>query len=83
MELNELEVATQELWQDWIEADELKQKRFLAKKAASHVLPPECRATQLEREKQAKITGLSMPTKSEDRYPGWTVHPQKRNPPLV
>ena len=26
MELNDLEIATQELWQDWMDADELKQK---------------------------------------------------------
>ena len=78
MELNHLEIATQELWQDWIDAKEVNKKRLQAKKAASRVLPPECQTAQLEREKQAKVTGLSTPTKSEDRYPGWTVQPQKK-----
>ena len=62
-----------------MEADELNKKRLQAKKAASRVfLPPECQAAQLEREKQAKVTGLSMPTNSEDQFPGWTLKPQKK-----
>ena len=76
--LNNLEVATQELWQDWMEAAELNKKRLQVKQAASHDLPPERRAAHLEREQQAKITGLSMPTKSNDRYPGWVLWPQKK-----
>ena len=78
MELNNLEMATQELWQDWLEANEQNSKRLQAKKAASSVLPPEHRAAQLEREKQVKVTGLNTPTKSKDRYPGWTVQPRKK-----
>ena len=40
---------------------------------------PERRAAQLEREKQAKITGLPASTQTEDRYPGWV--PQVRKKP--
>ena len=57
MELNDLEVATQKLWQDWMEADEIKSKQQQAKAAAQHQLPPERRAAQLEQEKQARVTG--------------------------
>ena len=78
MELNDLEIETQKLWCNWLEAKELDKERAQAKKAASKVLPPECRAAQLEREKQAKVTGLNKPTKSKDRYPGWTVCPRKK-----
>ena len=79
MKLNDLEVSTQELWQDWMEIDEMNSRRLQAKQAASCNLQPECRAAQLEREKQAKITGLNMP-KSEDRFPGWVLQPQKKPP---
>ena len=40
MELNDLEIETQELWRDWVEAEELNKERAQAKKAASKVLPP-------------------------------------------
>ena len=78
-ELNDLEMATQRLWQDWMRADELNQKRQQAKRAASRELPPERRAAQLEREKQAKITGLQTPTQTEDRYPGWVLEVRKKS----
>ena len=77
-ELNDLEVATQQLWQDWMQADEINTKRRQAKQAASRDLPPERRAAQLEREKQAKITGLQTPTQTEDRYPGWVAEVRKK-----
>ena len=77
--LNELEIATQRLWQDWIQADQINQKRREARQKASRELPPERRAAQLEREKQAKITGLPASTQTEDRYPGWV--PQVRKKP--
>ena len=70
MELNDLEVATQKLWQDWMEADEIKSKQQQAKAAAQRQLPPEHRAAQLEREKQARVTGLGTSPSAEDRYPG-------------
>ena len=77
-EFNNLEVATQELWRDWKQADELNKKCQQAKQAASRDLLLERRAAQLEREKQAKITGLNTPTKSEERYPGWVVQARKK-----
>ena len=43
MELNDLEVATQKLWQDWMDADEIKSKQQQAKAAAQRQLPPEPR----------------------------------------
>ena len=49
------------------------------KRAASRELPPERRAAQLEREKQAKITGLQTPTQTEDRYPGWVLEVRKKS----
>ena len=76
--LNELEISTQWLWQDWIQADEINQKRRQAKQKASHELPPERRAAQLEREKQAKVTGLPTSTQTEDRYPGWVAEVRKK-----
>ena len=76
--LNELEIATQRLWQDWMQADEINQKRRQAKLNASRELPPERRAAQLEREKQAKITGLQTSTQMEDRYPGWVAEVRKK-----
>ena len=78
MELNDLEVATQKLWQDWMEADEIKSKQQQAKAAAQRQLPPERRATQLEREKQARVTGLGTSPSAEDRYPGWVARPRKK-----
>ena len=77
-ELNNLEVATQQLWKDWMQAEEINKKRQQAKQAASRGLLPECRAAQLEREKQAKITGLQTPTQTEDRYPGWVLQVRKK-----
>ena len=74
--LNDLEVATQKIWQDWMEADELKSRRQQAMAAAQRQLPPERRAAQLEREKQAKVTRLNTPPDTEDRYPGWTLQPR-------
>ena len=41
-------------------------------------MPPERRAAQLEREKQAKITGLPASTQTEDRYPGWVAEVRKK-----
>ena len=76
--LNDLEMATQKLWQYWMQADEINKKRCQAKQVASRELPPERRAAQLEREKQAKITGLQTPTQTEDRYPGWVVEVRKK-----
>ena len=76
--LNELEIATQRLWQDWIQADEINRKRRQAKQKASRELPPERRAAQLEREKQARITGLPTSTQTEDRYPGWVAEVRKK-----
>ena len=78
MELNDLEVATQKLWQDWVEADEIKSKQQQAKAAAQRQLPPERRAAQLEREKQARVTGLGTSPSAEDRYPGWVAKPRKK-----
>ena len=78
MELNDLEVATQKLWQDWMEADEIKSKQQQAKAAAQRQLPPERRAAQLEREKQARVTGLGTSPSAEDRYPGWVAKPRKK-----
>ena len=76
--LNELELATQRLWQDWMQADEINKKRQQAKRVASCKLLPERRAAQLEREKQAKITGLQTTTQTEDRYPGWVAEVWKK-----
>ena len=78
MELNDLEAATQRLWQEWMEADEMKKKQQQAKAAAQRQLPPERRAAQLEREKQAKVTGLGTSPSVENRYPGWVVRPRKK-----
>ena len=76
--LNELEISTQRLWQDWIQADEINRKRHQAKQKASRELPPERRAAQLEREKQARVTGLPTSTQTEDRYPGWVAEVHKK-----
>ena len=76
--LNELEIATQRLWQDWIRAEEIDQKRRQAKQEASRELPPERRAAQLERQERAKITSLSTPTQTDDRYPGWVAQARKK-----
>ena len=78
MELNDLEAATQRLWQEWMEADEMKKKQQQAKAAAQRQLPPERRAAQLEREKQAKVTGLGTSPSVENRYPGWVVRPRRK-----
>ena len=78
MELNDLEAATQRLWQDWVEADEMKRKQEQAKAAAQRQLPPERRAAQLEWEKQARVTGLGTSPSAENRYPGWVARPQKK-----
>ena len=61
-----------------MQAEEINKKRQQAKQEASRDLPPECRAAQLEREKQAKITGLQTPTQTEDRYPGWVLQVRKK-----
>ena len=78
MELNDLEAATQRLWQEWMEADEMKKKQQEAKAAAQRQLPPERRAAQLEREKQAKVTGLGTSPSVENCYPGWVARPWKK-----
>ena len=78
MELNDLEAATQRLWQEWMEADEKKKKQQQEKAAAQRQLPPERRAAQLEREKQAKVTGLGTTPSVENRYPGWVARPRKK-----
>ena len=78
MELNDLEAATQRLWQDWVEADEIKSKQQQAKAAAQRQLPPERRAAQLEREKQARVTGLGTSPGAENCYPGWVARPRKK-----
>ena len=78
MEFNDLEAATQRLWQEWMEADEKKKKQQQTKAAAQRQLPPERRAAQLEREKQAKVTGLGTSPSIENRYPGWVVRPRKK-----
>ena len=78
MELNDLEAATQRLWQEWMEADEMKKKQQQAKAAAQRQLPPERQATQLEWEKQAKVTGLGTSPSVENHYPGWVARPQKK-----
>ena len=61
-----------------MQADEINRKRHQAKQKASRELPPECRAAQLERERQARITGLQTPTQTEDRYPGWVAAVRKK-----
>ena len=78
MELNDLEAATQRLWQEWMDADEMKEKQQQARAAAQRQLPPERRAAQLEREKQAKVTGLGTSPSVENRYPGWVARPRKK-----
>ena len=78
MELNDLEAATQRLWQDWVEADEMKRKQQQVKAAAQRQLPPEHRAAQLEREKQARVTGLGTSLSAENPYPGWVVRPRRK-----
>ena len=78
MELNDLETATQRLWQEWLEADEKKKKQQQKKAAAQRQLPPERRAAQLEREQQAKVTGLGTSPGIENRYPGWVVRPRRK-----
>ena len=78
MELNDLEAATQRLWQDWVEADEIKSKQQQVKAAAQRQLPPERRAAQLEREKQARVTGLGTSPSAENCYPGWVARPRKK-----
>ena len=78
MELNDLETATQRLWQEWLEADEKKKKQQQKKAAAQRQLPPERRAAQLEREQQAKVTGLGTSPGIENHYPGWVVRPRRK-----
>ena len=78
MELNDLEASTQRLWQEWVEADEKKKKQQQQKAAAQRQLPPERRAAQLEREQQAKVTGLGTSPGVENRYPGWVVRPRRK-----
>ena len=78
MELNDLEAATQRLWQDWVEADEIKQQQQQAKAAAQRQLLPERQAAQLEQEKQARVTGLGTSPSAENRYPGWVARPRKK-----
>ena len=64
--LNDLEQATQNIWKDWLKADEIAQKRVKAKQAATSDLPSKCKEAQHLCEQQAKITGLNTPTKSGD-----------------
>ena len=61
-----------------MQANEINQRQCQAKLDASRELPPERRAAQLERERQAKITGLQTPAQAEERYPGWVAELLKK-----
>ena len=56
----------------------MKRKQEQVKAAAQRQLPPEHRAAQLEREKQARVTGLDTSPSAENRYPGWVVRPRRK-----
>ena len=64
--LNDLEQATENIWKDWVKADEITCKQAKAKQVASSDLPLEHKAAQSLHEQQAEIPGLNTPTNTDN-----------------
>ena len=78
--LNDLEKATEQLYDCSIEAETQDNERRVKAEAASTQLPLERQLAHKKRQEQAKVTGIVTPSTDDTRYPHWVPQPRHKTP---
>ena len=78
--LNDLEQATECLYECSLEAKAHRDERRAKVEADSTWLPLERQLARKQRQEQAKVTGIVTPSTDDSKYPLWHCQPQRKTP---
>ena len=78
--LNDLEQATECLYECSLEAEAHRDERRAKAEADSARLPLEQQLAQKQRQEQAKVMGIVTPSTDDSKYPLWHHQPQRKTP---
>ena len=78
--LNDLEQATECLYECSLEAEAHRDERRAKAEADSAWLPLERQLAWKQRQEQAKVMGIAMPSTDDSKYPLWHRQPQRKTP---
>ena len=78
--LNNLEQATERLYECSLEAKAQRDERRAKAEADSVRLPLERQLAQKQRQEQAKVTGIATSSTDDSQYPLWHCQPQHKTP---
>ena len=79
-DLNDLEQATEHLYECSLEAEAHRDERRAKAEANSTRLPLERQLARKQRQEQAKVTGIVTPSTDDSKYPLWHCQPQCKTP---
>ena len=78
--LNDLEKATEELYDRSLQAVAQDNARRAKAEADNAQLPSECQLACKKRQEQAKVTGIATPSTDDIKYPHWHPQPHRKTP---
>ena len=78
--LNDLEKATEQLYDHSLQAEAQDNDRRAKVKADNAQLPPECQLVRKKRQEQAKVMGIVTSSTNNTKYPHWHHQPRCKTP---
>ena len=78
--LNDLEQATECLYECSLEAEAQRDERRAKAESNSMRLPLKQQLAQKQRQEQAKVTGIVTSSTDDSKYPLWHPQPQRKTP---
>ena len=78
--LNDLEKATEQLYDRSLQAEAQEAERRAKLEAESAQLPPELQLAQKKRQEQAKVTGVVSSLTEDTQYQNWQCQPHRKTP---
>ena len=78
--LNDLEQATEQLYDRSLKAEAQDNERRAKVEADSAQLPLECQLACKKRQEQARVTGIATYSTDDTKYPHWHRQPQRKTP---
>ena len=78
--LNDLEQATEQLYDCSLKAEAQDNERRAKAEADSAWLPLECQLACKKRQEQARVTGIATSSTDDTKYPHWHRQPQRKTP---
>ena len=80
--LNDLEKATEQLYDRSLEAEAQDNERRAKAEADNVQLPPEWQLACKKRQEQAKVMGIVTSSTDDTKYPHWHCQPRRKTPGL-